>query len=112
MSQIYSQFQTALKPEERAYIHQQLDEFVPFCMPDSHALVKVQKKDRSYVVTLRLTGSGSHISSKGTSKNFYKAVLRAKEQVLGHLQSVQQEATSEEERMAELLWHKNSYLIQ
>ncbi len=112
MSPIRSQLKRQLGPEERAYIYQMLNEFSYFFLSDSNALVDIKKVGRSYVVNFHLTGSGASLSSEGISKDLYKAVNKAQKNILANLHSMQQEATSEEERQAEIIWHKAGRFVQ
>ena len=112
MNPIKSQLKRDLGPEERAYIYQKINEFSSFFAPDSHALVHIKRESGSYVVSFELTGSGARLCSEGVSRNLYRAVNKAQEDILLSLHSIQQEATSEEERDAEIIWHKNGRYIQ
>lgn len=82
---------TDLSPEHRAYLNQQINEFEPYFMPDSNIGVVVNHEEKSgeYVVTLVLTGGGTYVKSEGKSKDFYKATLEAKTDLLGHLQKIE-----------------------
>ena len=112
MNPIKSQLKRDLGPEERAYIYQKINEFSSFFTPDSHALVHIKKESGSYVVNFQLTGPGASLLSEGVSRDLYSAVNKAQEDILSHIRSIQQEATSEEERQAEIIWHKNGGYIQ
>lgn len=101
-----------LRPEQRAYIYQQINEFTPFFLPDSDVEVRVQRnsddKGKPFSVVFVLTGGGGFIQSEGRDANIYEAVKKAKNAMLAHLYSVQQKVTSSDEREEEIELIKKS----
>ena len=85
--------------EDRAYVYQQLRDFIPFLLPDSEVKISVSEEDseeESVTVVLILTGDGSFVESEAKGNDFYTALSKAKKTLLDHLQSIQQHLLSEE----------------
>ena len=89
-----------LPQELRSYIHQQMQDFQPFCLPDSQVAVDIVKRfhedgSEDFLVTVFLTGDGVEVKSEGHDEDVYRATRSAKEVLLGYLLDVQREMLAE-----------------
>lgn len=111
----------SLDPDIRAFVYQQMNDFVPFFLPDSQVAVLVEeeeqsKKDkdspaRQFFVTITLTGGGAYVESKAAGIDVIEATKAAKDKLLEQLTTLQNELMSSQEREEELRLVKDKILL-